>query len=52
MKEYLCPIEDCTCPYYSFKDGHCEMFEEGYSPVNECETFYDLVEEEIADLEI
>jgi hypothetical protein len=52
-KLYRCPIWDCDCPYFCHRDkegegdyGLCLMQEkEGCSPVNECEAF-DGVDEE------
>ena len=52
-KLYKCPMWDCNCPYFCKRDkegegdfGLCLMQEmEGCSPVNECEAF-DGVDEE------
>lgn len=52
-KLYQCPIWDCSCPYFYHRDkagdgdyGLCLMLEmEGCSPINECEAF-DGVDEE------
>ena len=49
-KLYKCPLWDYHCPYFCQRDkegegdfGLCLMQEmEGCSPVNECETFYDI----------
>ena len=45
-----CPTDDWTCPYYHRDTGRCIMeVEEGVSPYDECEAFYDLEEEEEED---
>ena len=50
-KLYRCPISDYHCPYFCHRDkegegdyGLCLM--EGCSPVNECEAFDGVDEEE------
>ena len=53
-KYYKCPIWDYHCPYFCHRDkegegdyGLCLMQEmEGCSPVNECEAFFGIDEEE------
>ena len=53
-KLYKCPIWDYHCPYFCHQDkegegdyGLCLMQEmEGCSPVNECEAFYGIDEDE------
>lgn len=53
-KLYKCPTCDYHCPYFCHQDkegegdyGLCLMQEmEGRSPVNECEAFYGIEEED------
>ena len=53
-KLYICPIWDTYCPYFCYRDkkgtgncGLCLMQEmEHCSPVNECEAFDGVDEEE------
>ena len=53
-KLYKCPTWDYHCPYFCHQDkegegdyGLCLMQEmEGCSPVNECEAFYGIEEED------
>lgn len=53
-KLYECPIWDYHCPYFCHQDkegegdyGLCLMQEmEGCSPINECEAFYGIDEED------
>lgn len=55
MKEYYCPCEDVTCPYFKRESedwGICRMTElECCSPVDECDAFENLNWEEIDNYE-
>lgn len=43
----ICPAHDETCPYYGKYTDRCMMFkQENVLPFEECDSFYDLEEEE------
>lgn len=45
----ICPEKDYDCPYYCFSTQECLMIkEECCSPMEECEAFYGLTEDEIS----
>ena len=49
MKLVWCPVDDVTCPYYKYtvKDrGRCGMTDEDLNPMEECDAFYGMDEEE------
>ena len=37
-KKFYCPVCDWSCPYLNGEDGSCTMVDEGYNPVEECDT--------------
>lgn len=43
----ICPSQDWSCPYYGKYTCRCMMYdEEGVTPYEECDNFFDMEEEE------